>query len=273
MAGFVDPPAPRQPGSPGTIVDAVDSRPTDAIWQGDRLVLVSTAGCTPATDIALRDCVRVTELNTSTVGPALNAHAALKQDFLVTEVGKDIFMGGVGLTGNGTLHVGWTRSSNVGTDFAVARTAHQLPGDPLNSLSAFHDLAGGLGTYPGTRWGDYVGVAQDPQVPNQAWDANEGAIGAAGWVTKVSRLQTGGTTYHPIAPVRVLDTRFGTGLTGMFTMGTARSWLVGGRGPGDPGGRRGRDRQRHGDPAGFEGLRVGDRDLDQYAAVVDDQLP
>jgi hypothetical protein len=226
LAGFVEPAPPNQPGTPATIVAAVDSRPTDAIWQGDRLVLVSTTNCTPATDIALRDCVRVTELNTSTVGSALNAHATVTQDFLVTEVGEDSYMGGVGLTGNGTLHVGWTKSSATAGDFPSSWTAHQVLGDALNSLSPPQGLGEGTGTYPGTRWGDYVGVAQDPQVPNQAWDANEFSLGASGWATKVSRLQTGSSTYFPIPPVRVLDTRANLGLPGKFTSGNARSWQV-----------------------------------------------
>jgi hypothetical protein len=226
VSGFVDPPAPRQPGIPGTIVDAVDSRPTDAIWQGERLILVSTAGCTPATDTAVRDCVRVTELDTSTVGSGANDTATLTQDFLVTEIGKDNFMGGVGLTGDGTLHVGWTRSSGTATDYPGSWTAHQVQGDPLDSLSQRQVLGGGAGTYPGTRWGDYVGVAQDPQASSTAWDANEHSVGAAGWETKVSRLQTDGTTYVPIAAVRVLDSRVGIGLSGMFSQGIARSWQV-----------------------------------------------
>ncbi|MEA2537258.1 MAG: hypothetical protein QOF11_1492, partial [Chloroflexota bacterium] len=163
VSGFVDPLPPRQPGSPGTIVDAVDSRPTDAIWQGNRLVLVSTQACTPAGDSAPRDCVRVTELNTATVGPGASATATLTQDFLVTEVGKDVFMGGVGLSGDGTLHVAYTRSSATATDYAVARIRHQALGDPLNSVSQEENEAGGSANYPGTRWGDYVGVAQDPQ--------------------------------------------------------------------------------------------------------------
>jgi hypothetical protein len=230
VSGFVDPVPPRQPGSPGTIVDAVDSRPTDAIWQGERLVLVSTAGCTPATDVALRDCVRVTELNTSTVSTGANDTATLTQDFLVTEIGKDIYMGGVGLSGDGTLHVGYTRSSAVATDYPIARSRYQVLGDPLNSVSQEANTGLVADTYPGTRWGDYVGVAQDPQVPNQAWDGNQGSIGAAGWVTRISRLQTDGTTYVPIAPVRVLDTRAGIGLSGMFTSSNARSWPVTGVG-------------------------------------------
>lgn len=228
VAPFVDPPVPTQPGAPGTIVDAVDSRPTDAIWQGDRLVLVSTTSCQPTGDSTQRDCVRVTELNTSP-GPALPP--TLTQDFLVASNGQDSYMGGIGLTGNGTLHVGWTRSSATAGDFPSSYTAHRSVGDAPNSISEPELLGQGTGVYPGTRWGDYVGIAQDPQVPNRAWDGNEFSVGSAGWATMITRLQTQGTTYVPITPLRVLDTRTTTGgLKGGFTAGTPRSWQVGGVG-------------------------------------------
>ena len=41
-------------------------------------------------------------------------------------------------------------------------------------------LATGTGVYGGERWGDYVGIAQDPQVPNQVWNANEYSGGPTG---------------------------------------------------------------------------------------------
>ena len=231
VALFIDPPPPNQPGSPGTIVDAVDSRPTDAVAQGNRLVLVSTTSCQPSGDSTQRDCVRVTELDTSP-GPTLPA--TLTQDFLVAKNGEDSYMGGIGLTGNGTLHVGWTQSSSSSSDFPSSYSAHQVLGDALGSLSAPELLGAGTGTYPGTRWGDFVGIAQDPQVPNQAWDANQFSVGASFWATKVTRLQTAGTTYVPIAAVRVLDTRHNVGLNGAFTANTARTWPVGGVGAIDP---------------------------------------
>ena len=59
VASWLDPPQPIQPG--GAIgPDIVDSRPTDALWQNDRLVFVSTYPC----GTGPRDCVRVTELDT-----------------------------------------------------------------------------------------------------------------------------------------------------------------------------------------------------------------
>ena len=116
MSGFADPPQPAQPG--GTISEAVDLRPTDAVWQGNRLVYVSTYPC----GVGPRDCVRVTELNTT--GANSVKEPSLTQDFLVAENGEDLYMGGIGLTGNGTLHVGWTRSSVSGGD---SRLSPHLP--------------------------------------------------------------------------------------------------------------------------------------------------
>ncbi len=226
VAPFIDPPAPNQPGSPATIVDAVDSRPTDALAQGNRLVLVSTTSCQPSGDSTQRDCVRVIELDTSNLA---NDAPTETQDFLVAKNGEDSYMGGIGLTGNGTLHVGWTQSSGSSSDFPSSWSAHQALGD-TGSLSDRQTLGAGTGTYPGTRWGDFVGIAQDPQVPNQAWDANQFSVGASFWATKVTRLQTAGTTYVPIAPVRVLDTRHNVGLNGAFTANTARTWPVAGVG-------------------------------------------
>ena len=216
-SGFPDPPEPVQEG-PNSIANALDSRPTDAIWQSDRLVFVSTYPCAGP-----NDCVRVTELNTTnarTTGPTLT------QDFLISQSGKDLFMGGVGLSGDGTLHVSWTQTSTTPGDFPSSYTAHQTLGEALNSISPAERLGTGTGVYTGERWGDYVGVAQDPQVPNQAWDANEYSGTGALWKTTVTPLQTDGTVYVPITPVRVLDTRFGTGLSGAFTSGAARSWQV-----------------------------------------------
>ena len=95
-----------------------------------------------------------------------------------------------------------------------ATAAYQSAKAANNSLSTRALLSAGTGTYPGTRWGDYVGVAQDPQVPNAVWQGNEFSAGADFWATEVSQLQTGGNSYVPIVPVRVLDTRFGTGSSG-----------------------------------------------------------
>lgn len=226
VPGFGAPPAPAQPGSPATIVDAVDGRPTDAIWQNGRLALVSTYPCDPAGGaVETRDCVRVTQLNTASSPPSR------RQDFLVARDGKDVYMGGIGYAGNGDLHVVWTQSSATAGDYASSHAAYQRVAASTGTLSVADPTALGTGTYPGTRWGDYVGVAQDPQVPNAVWQANQYAL-PNGWATNVSQLQTSGATYVPITPIRVLDSRSALGVSGIFTASQPRSFTVAGFGGG-----------------------------------------
>ena len=220
---FLDPLAPQQPS--GDVTAAIDARPTDAIWQNNRLTFVSTQACTPTGDTTARDCVRVSQLNTATTPPTL------AQDFLVAANGEDSYYGGIGVSGNGGLFVVWTRSSGASGDYPSSYAAYQLRTDPANSISPAELLAQGKASHVGGRWGDYVGVAQDPQDPNAAWQGNEYVPMDTTWGTFISQLKTGaGSTYVPISPSRVLDTRINLGLSGKFTSGTARTFAVAGHG-------------------------------------------
>ena len=182
-------------------------------------------------------------------------------------------MGGVGMAGNGTLHVVWTRSSATAGDFPSSYAAYQLPSEAPNSISPKELLKAGTGVYTGERWGDYVGVAQDPLVPSAVWQANQYSGTGTEWKTWISRLQPAGTTYVPVTPVRVARHRpGGIGLSGKFTAKVARTWQVTGVGR-HPGRRGGGDRQRDGHRAGGGRLRGGHPDRDQQPAIVDDQHP
>jgi hypothetical protein len=226
IAAFAEPPQPHQPGSPGTIVNALDGRPTDAVWQGNQLAFVSTYPCDPIGGAAEdRDCVRVSELATSPATPTL------VQDFLISEEGADHYLGGVGYAGNGTLHAVWTRSSATAPAYPSSYSAYQGPTDTANQLSAPQLLAAGTDTYPGQRWGDYVGVAQDPQVPNAVWQGNQYSVGAPGWATRVSQLQSGGASFVPITPKRVVDSRSAVGVTGAFAVNVPKTFQVAGVSP------------------------------------------
>jgi hypothetical protein len=140
-------------------------------------------------------------------------------------------MGGVGQASNGDLHAVWTRSSAAG-GYPSTYAAIQPAGSAVDTISAPDLLMAGTDTYPGVRWGDYVGVAQDPQVPNAVWSADEVSVGAAYWATSVVQSQTEGSTYVPITPVRVLDSRIGTGVSGRFTASVPRDFVVAGFGGG-----------------------------------------
>ena len=229
MGAYFEPPDPQQPG-PDTITTAIDSRPTDAVWINNRLAVVSTVGCTPAGDSTVRDCVRVTELNTTNVSE-LNL-PTLTQDFLIAGSGKDNYYGGIGFAQDGALHVVWSRSSTLAGDYPSSVTSYHLPSDDANDISPVEVLQAGTGAYAGNRWGDYVGVAQDPQVPNAVWQGNEYSAGGTTWATYVSQLQTGGSSYTPIAPLRIVDSRINLGVSGVFATGVPKTFNVAGAGGG-----------------------------------------
>lgn len=223
-----EPPPPTQPVAP-LVTNAIDSRPTDAIWQANALSWVSTEGCAPDSDLSLQDCARVTQINTANAD-LTNAPAPI-QDFLIADADEDNYYAGIGQALDGTLHVVWTKSDAVSI-YPSSYAAYQLPDDPLHSLSAPELLkAGTVATFTGGRWGDYNGVSQDPQVPNAVWQANMYSGGGLLWKTFVSQLQTGGSSYVPITPLRVVDSRPPPlGVTGVFNASVPRSFQVAGVG-------------------------------------------
>ena len=231
IQNFLDPIPPRQPG--GTATTQIDSRPTDAVWQGDLPTFVSTQACLPFGDIAGgRDCVRVSQLKTSGASPSL----AL--DFLIAQTGADSYFGGIGMSALGGLFVVWTRSSGTAGAYPSSYGAYHLPTDAYNSISPPELLAAGQTIYTGGRWGDYVGVAQDPVERNAVWQGNEFASSDGNWGTLVSQLKTAvaDSTFVPLTPARVLDTRFTIGLSGRFFAHSPRTFPVAGvrRGAGSP---------------------------------------
>ncbi len=179
LPAFTQPPVAH--GATGFSADTIDGRPTDAVWKASRLWFVATSTCTPAGDVTARDCVRVAELDTSTATPTV------RQDFTVSEAGKDDFMGGIGLAADGTLFIVYSTASGS-HPIGISATL-RFPVDPPNTYRApALVLHAGATTYKGSRWGDYVGVAQDPHDPHGVWQADEYANGAGQWSTWVSHL-------------------------------------------------------------------------------------
>ncbi len=231
VAPFVTPapPAPHQPGSPATIANAGGIDAQDALWQANKLTWTTTYPCIPAGDGSTRDCVRVSQVTTPA---AATGEPAASQDFVIGRNGFDSYLPGIGLAGDGTLEIVYSQSSSSASNYPSSYQQYQRSTDPANSVSPPVRLAAGTGTYPGTTWGAYVGLAQDPQVSSAVWQANEYSVGSNYWATFVDRLGTAtGTTYTPITPVRVVDSRDGTGksgLIGKFVSSVARTFQVAG---------------------------------------------
>ena len=223
VPAFVDPPAPTDPGGQFD-ADIIDRRPTDAIWQDNVLTFASTTKCDPAGgSVENRNCARVTQVRTTTATPAR------VQDILVATSGKDTWYPGIGQSSSGILHVVYTQSS--ASEGMSSYDRYQLPSDAIHKLSAPRKTAdGGSVAYPGERWGDYVGVAQDPRDTNAVWQGNQYTKSNGTWGTRVSELQTAGTTFVPMAPRRLLDSRTNLGTSGAFVSGVPKTVPIAGRG-------------------------------------------
>jgi hypothetical protein len=183
FAPFSQPPAPRQ--APGdTIGDnvshfAIDERPTDAIWQNNKLYWVSTFPWTYDGGTTVNDAVVIWAATTATTGQAVEGvpQAISGGD------GIDDFMGGIGLTRNGTLVTIYSESSP--SQF-VSMEANQIP--PGSVLATPIHLDDGDATYPEERWGDYAGVAMDPVGSGSVWATHEVSAADGTWRTDVVRL-------------------------------------------------------------------------------------
>src|SRR5262249_42508317 len=142
------------------------------------------APCTPAGDTDVRDCVRLVQLATG----ANPGDVSVGSDQLVSENGKDLYMGGVGRALDGTLYLVYSRSSatDAVADYATWRT----PND--KAFNAPTLIIPGAGPYSGTRWGDYVILAPDPARKDAVWQADEVPSADASWFTWISQL-------HPAA--------------------------------------------------------------------------
>jgi hypothetical protein len=218
IRGLQTPPQIQVPGDPPRAMSVRIYGPSSVAWQDGRLVLASNDYCIPAGDTTERACARIAELDTDV------APAALIQDFYVGQAQRDTYAPGVTLTQAGDIHVLVTRSSpTINPSPFIFR---QASGDPSNSVSPAKRLTvGGIAVGP---WSTYVQPAPDPIVPDIAWvDA------LAPWSDRGYELSNAtGDTFVPITPLRVLDTRDGTGLSGGFQNNVPRTFNVAGAGGG-----------------------------------------
>jgi hypothetical protein len=198
------------------------TRARSAVLHDKRLLSVGTERCTPNGDSVLRNCVRVIDIDTSSGEPAV------RQDFYLAAVGKDTFGPGLAVSDSGELVITYQRSS-YGTG-ASAYIVRQAPTDAVNTVSAPRLLQATNGPSSQPRASDFVGASPDPVVSDAVWVTNNvGSGSSAPYLTQTAQARTAtGDTYTAIDPVRILDTRDGTGLTGVFTANVPRTFNVAG---------------------------------------------
>ncbi len=225
IPGFGTPAAPSQSGGGGILTTPISGAPESLIYGAGQLAFTSTLPCIPTGDSLTRDCVRVTTLASSTP----TAEPTRVGDVLLGSNGFDNTFGGLNWSTNGNLFAVYTQSS--GATFASSVAQYHL--GTTADQTAWSDpqtLSSGAGTYTGTGWGDYLGVATDPQVPGAVWVGDPAAEADGSWATTVHELSVGdvGAGYVPVTPTRFLDTRVGNGLSSPFTANVPQTFLIGG---------------------------------------------
>jgi spore germination protein YaaH len=133
------------------------------------------------------------------------------------------------------LVFGWT---NQGDYSDMTMTIYGLDGNPVGTI----DL-GARGPGPqGYVWngtldgstvlpdGQYLVQLAGTIGANTYYAPSAGPFDGAAWTAYGAIIDTTPSgTYYPIAPIRILDSRIGTGLSGAFTSGTTRTIAVAGR--------------------------------------------
>ncbi len=174
--------APRQPGDPDGIsgaegasqVNSVDSRVTDAVQSGTKVIFTRTG----QTEFV----VGSPDLTTEILSFDTSSPATLKVSFVFGAAGVDTFMSGIGASTNGTRFATASQSSALANPSIVAWT---MP--PGFAWSSMITVASSDSAYDGTRWGDYAGIASDPLGSSSAWMEHQVSVGGK-WQTVISRL-------------------------------------------------------------------------------------
>lgn len=220
------PPNPRQPS--GMSVDkAIDDRFLSTVWQNGTLWVSGNDACMPAGDSAMRSCMRLVAISTNGASPTV------AQDFDGGSSGADFYYPAVTVNRSGDLFIAYSvSSSSIYPTAAAVDIRAATPGTFENAIT----LASGLGSYSGTRWGDYSAAAPDPSVPGAVWVTAEYQASASDpgdWGTATVRvtIQTPLSAFTQTTPQRLVDTRVTSGPLGP---GGFMSLTVAGGGTGAP---------------------------------------
>ncbi|MDQ2854204.1 MAG: hypothetical protein M3R32_05025 [Chloroflexota bacterium] len=161
------------------------------------------------------------------------------------------WMGSIAADKDGNVALGYSTSNGSSPNFPSIAYVGRLATDSLGTMPQTEmQLVAGAGSQTNNcggavchRWGDYTAMSVDPVDDCTFWYTNEyyssQANGSSGnWQTRIGSFKfpscismtAPGSTYVPLTPARLLDTRFGTGLSGKFTANTPRTFQVTGLG-------------------------------------------
>ena len=151
---------PNSPTAGGVAIDSGDQRVLEAMWRDGSLWLSASAACVPTGETATRSCAHLIEVAT-TPPPSVT------QDIMFGATGEYFSWPAVRTDASGDVYVSLTHTNS--TIFAEARVAGRLASDLPNTMTGSTLLRAGEAVNTGGRWGDYLGVAVDPVLPECVW--------------------------------------------------------------------------------------------------------
>lgn len=173
-------PAP-QLGTSNTI-DTGDNRAQDVFYLNGQIWLTANDQCLPSGDIALRTCIRVIEINTSSTSISQDYYISLKNNYL--------FYGAIRILGNSipVIVFGFSSQNNYPGIMITYR---------INNTQVFEIIKNGTGpeitgcNNGVCRYGDYFSAVLDPVNINSVWVAGEYGRGNQGWGTYIAQVSSG----------------------------------------------------------------------------------
>ena len=172
--------APMAIAAPGYKLDTGDNRVLDAAWFQGKIWYAADDACTPPGDNQTRSCIRLTQVDTTTV--------SIKQDFDFSALGQYYFYPALRIDGQGNLDVicGFS-SATINPSLALTG---QAVGDSSNSLASPLTIKSGSGADTRFRYGDYFGAAVDPSDTGLVWVAGEyESLTFTGWSTWIANMR------------------------------------------------------------------------------------
>jgi putative cell wall-binding protein len=182
LPALVDPPTPAALAGSDPPFGA---GPTDATWANGVLWFPSTSFCVPPGSLAARSCARVTGFTTGGTPTKV-------QDFLIGGPTIDTFVPGLAVDGAGDLFAGWSQAAAGARGPISTLVSYRLGSDPNGALRTPIVASTGAGTYPGHRWGDYLGIAPEPIDPRGVWTPAPASRADGSWSTDVVKVSEAG---------------------------------------------------------------------------------
>ncbi len=180
-------PAPSEPAVPGGQIGGgdLDGRIYDAVYETETSDNMPVIVYSSARECATRTCISVGKIDLSGAKPVLSSYV------LMGEPGWDYTYGAVGLNGEGSMFVVYSRSNaTTAPGVGVLGPGFDVTIKPASAGAT--SCESGKSEPCNERWGDYLGTAIDPSEPSSIWVSGlyQNQNGQYGWGSEIAKIST-----------------------------------------------------------------------------------